>query len=623
MSEARHCTTDVVLNGVDISVHVNSDLESFTYTDNEEDTADDLQIKVLDREGNWLKKWLNSLVSDAAAGGEIISVMPDSGQYDSKNDISGNSSSGTGQNAYKVTSSRRLTVRNSASSNGKKLGELTYGTIVDVHRFSDGWANITYSGKSGWIKGKNLVRVGSSGDSTNDTATYKQSRVSNDAPMRKTAMRQTLQPYSDNDNTSGDWKIGDEVIANGRPQYDSWGIGNPGMNFTNYKGKVSHLNLKPGIPYPICVDYLGWYAIDQIQKVDGDTQNATEKPDSRGLKITAAIICVNRCDDDREETLDCGEFELDAVTVNGPPQTVTIKATSLPYSCAIRQTAKSKSWENTTLSGIAKCIADANGMGLMWQSHYNPKYTRVEQYRTSDIAFLSKLCHDAGASLKATNNVIVIFDQSEYENKKPVRTIKFGEEGGYTKYQLSTGTNSTYTSCRVSCTTSSGVVISATEYAENYREDNGGKNQCLEVRQKVNSIAEAQALAHKMLRLHNKYEYEASFTFPGDPELAAGCVVELADFGAWNGKYIIKQAKHSITQSGYTTQISLRRALGDSESVSGSTTVSSDSDKETNELAMQVIRGDWDNGQARYDKLTAAGHDYDKVQARVNQILYG
>ena len=623
MSEARHCTTDVVLNGVDISVHVNSDLESFTYTDNEEDTADDLQIKVLDREGNWLKKWLNSLVSDAAAGGEIISVMPDSGQYDSKNDISGNSSSGTGQNAYKVTSSRRLTVRNSASSNGKKLGELTYGTIVDVHRFSDGWANITYSGKSGWIKGKNLVRVGSSGDSTNDTATYKQSRVSNDAPMRKTAMRQTLQPYSDNDNTSGDWKIGDEVIANGRPQYDSWGIGNPGMNFTNYKGKVSHLNLKPGIPYPICVDYLGWYAIDQIQKVDGDTQNATEKPDSRGLKITAAIICVNRCDDDREETLDCGEFELDAVTVNGPPQTVTIKATSLPYSCAIRQTAKSKSWENTTLSGIAKCIADANGMGLMWQSHYNPKYTRVEQYRTSDIAFLSKLCHDAGASLKATNNVIVIFDQSEYENKKPVRTIKFGEEGGYTKYQLSTGTNSTYTSCRVSCTTSSGVVMSATEYAENYREDNGGKNQCLEVRQKVNSIAEAQALAHKMLRLHNKYEYEASFTFPGDPELAAGCVVELADFGAWNGKYIIKQAKHSITQSGYTTQISLRRALGDSESVSGSTTVSSDSDKETNELAMQVIRGDWDNGQARYDKLTAAGHDYDKVQARVNQILYG
>lgn len=622
MSKARHCTTDVVLNGVDISVHVNSDLISLTYTDNEEDAADDLQIKVLDREGTWLRKWLNSLVSDAATGGEIISVMPDNGQSDSKKGKSGNLSGGTGQNAYKVTSPHGLTVRNSASSDGKKLGELTFGTIVDVHRFSDGWANITYSGKSGWIKGKKLVRVGSSGDSTNDTATYKQNRVANNAPMRKTAIRQTVQPYSDNDTTSGgDWKIGDEVIANGIPQYDSWGIGKPGMNFTDYKGKVTHLNLKPGIPYPIHVDYLGWYALDQVRKVGGDTQNIPEKPDSRGLKITAAIICVNRCDDDREETLDCGEFELDAVTVNGPPQTVTIKATSLPYSCAIRQTAKSRSWENTSLSAIAKNIASQNGMGVMFESHYDPKYTRVEQYRTSDIAFLSKLCHNAGASLKATNNVIVIFDQSEYENKKPVRTIKFGEEGGYTKYQLSTGTNSIYTSCRVSCTTSSGVVISATEYAENYREDNGGKNQCLEVRQKVGSIAEAQALAHKMLRLHNKYEYEASFTFPGDPELAAGCVVELADFGAWNGKYIIKQAKHSITQSGYTTQVNLRKTLGGEENTVGA--ASGDSDEEINELAMQVIRGDWDNGQARIDKLTAAGHDYDKIQARVNQILYG
>lgn len=605
MSEARHCTTDVVLNGVDISVHVNSDLITLTYTDNEEDAADDLQIKVQDRDGNWLRKWLNSIVSDAATGGEIISVMPDNGKTTSKS-----SSGGTGQNAYKVESPRGLTVRNSASTRGKKLGKVTFGTIVDVHKFSDGWANITYSGKSGWIKSKKLVRVGSSGDSTGDTTTYKQNRV-----------RQMIQPYSNTDTTSGgDWKIGDEVIANGRPQYDSWGIGNPGMNFTNYRGKVSHLNLKPGIPYPICVDYLGWYALDQVQKVGQDQRNTVEQPTSRGLKITASIICVNRRDDDKRETLDCGEFELDAVTVNGPPQEVTIKATSLPYSCAIRQTAKSKSWENTSLSAIAKNIAAQNGMGVMFESHYDPKYSRVEQYRTSDIAFLSKLCHDAGASLKATNNVIVIFDQSEYENKKPIRKIKFGEEGGYTKLQLSTGTNSTYTSCRVSCTTSSGVVISATEYAENYREDNGGKNQCLEVRQKVGSIAEAQALAHKMLRLHNKYEYEASFTFPGDPELAAGCVVELEDFGAWNGKYIIKQAKHSVTKSGYTTQLSLRKTLSGSENVSGSVS-NSDSDEEINELAMQVIRGDWDNGQARYDKLTAAGHDYNKIQTRVNQIL--
>ena len=59
---ARRAETQVVLNGVDISVYVNKDWIFFTYTDNEEDEADDLQIKVCDRDGKWLRKWLNSII---------------------------------------------------------------------------------------------------------------------------------------------------------------------------------------------------------------------------------------------------------------------------------------------------------------------------------------------------------------------------------------------------------------------------------------------------------------------------------------------------------------------------------------------------------------------------------
>lgn len=45
-------------------------------------------------------------------------------------------------------------------------------------------------------------------------------------------------------------------------------------------------------------------------------------------------------------------------------------------------------------------------------------------------------------------------------------------------------------------------------------------------------------------------------------------------------------------------------------------------EKTIDELAYEVIRGEWGNGQERYDKLTAAGYDYDAVQSRVNEILY-
>lgn len=40
-------------------------------------------------------------------------------------------------------------------------------------------------------------------------------------------------------------------------------------------------------------------------------------------------------------------------------------------------------------------------------------------------------------------------------------------------------------------------------------------------------------------------------------------------------------------------------------------------------LAWEVIGGKWDNGDARKEKLTAAGYDYNRVQALVNKILLG
>ena len=51
--------------------------------------------------------------------------------------------------------------------------------------------------------------------------------------------------------SSGDWKIGDEVTVSGRPQYSSYGDGNPGAALSGYKGKITYLNLKSGVPYPI------------------------------------------------------------------------------------------------------------------------------------------------------------------------------------------------------------------------------------------------------------------------------------------------------------------------------------------------------------------------------------
>ena len=45
--------------------------------------------------------------------------------------------------------------------------------------------------------------------------------------------------------------------------------------------------------------------------------------------------------------------------------------------------------------------------------------------------------------------------------------------------------------------------------------------------------------------------------------------------------------------------------------------------KSIDQIAREVIRGDWGAGEERRKRLTAAGYDYNAVQKRVNEILYG
>lgn len=49
---------------------------------------------------------------------------------------------------------------------------------------------------------------------------------------------------------------------------------------------------------------------------------------------------------------------------------------------------------------------------------------------------------------------------------------------------------------------------------------------------------------------------------------------------------------------------------------------SNSSSKTVHEVALEVIRGDWGNGNDRYNALIQAGYDYNAVQAEVNSILY-
>lgn len=428
---ARRTELKVIFEGVDISVDVRKYLNSLTYTDNEEDKADDLQIAIDDRDNVWLGSWLNTPAQPKPSG-------------------------------------------------------------------------------------------------TSDA--------------------------------SGDgWNIGDEVTVTGTPQYSSYGNGTPGAAVTNYKGKVTYLNLKSGVPYPIHVDQKGWFAENQVSKVEAFESKDTGSGGAKGATIQAVIVQKNWTGDGKDKVLDCGLFEVDSVDASGPPQKVTLKGTSIPYTSTARTQKKTKAWEKIKLSGIANEIAAANGLKCMFESAYDPLYTRKEQVQESDIVFLQRLCKDAGISLKVTANIIVLFDEAAYEQKAAVRTISKGTND-VISYGFQTNTNDTsYSKCHVSYTDpTTGKVI---EYTYTPK-DSDKSGQVLEINEKVSTREEARQLAMKRLRQKNKDEYKANFTLVGDVLLVAGVTVNVSGYGFFDGKYIIEQAVHAVS-NGYTVAISLHRVLED------------------------------------------------------------
>lgn len=92
------------------------------------------------------------------------------------------------------------------------------------------------------------------------------------------------------------------------------------------------------------------------------------------LVVSASILRKNWASDGKDIALTCGGFELDGVEASGPPATVNIKATSLPFGTIVRQTKKSKAWEKYNLSGIAGEIAGTGGMQLMYEAAAGTQY---------------------------------------------------------------------------------------------------------------------------------------------------------------------------------------------------------------------------------------------------------
>lgn len=296
----------------------------------------------------------------------------------------------------------------------------------------------------------------------------------------------------------------------------------------------------------------------------------------------------------REATLYCGKFFVDSLRVSGAPRVFELRAVSVPLNKPIRKAVKTRAWEKQDLKSIAAKIASEAGVKLLFDSEECPEYDRADQSKESDLKFLSRLCEEAGLSLKLTDDQIVIFEQESYESKAPVKTLTLGESA-ILSWDFESVQSETYKSCLVQYRdpkkkkkgTAGGLPLKNGETASNFGNkqmfdkdghriaarqtnpavmtytyvdpdaDENGQEYALKKR--ATSLAEAKRLARAKLRQLNLRRVTGSMTVVGDVSLVAGVVIACKGFGSFDGNFIIEQATHQIGGGGYTTALTLRR----------------------------------------------------------------
>ena len=145
-----------------------------------------------------------------------------------------------------------------------------------------------------------------------------------------------------------------------------------------------------------------------------------------GMKLSLTIVTESWEKPGTIDRLPCGTFTVTGAKREKPPSIITVEAISLPVNSPVRREIHSRGWEDTTLSQVASDVAASGGLTSMFLFPSDHNLDRVDQRQESDLAFFTRLAADFGASVKVTGNLLVTYDEAEFEGKDPTLTVKDG-----------------------------------------------------------------------------------------------------------------------------------------------------------------------------------------------------
>ncbi|MDR2056138.1 MAG: DUF6402 family protein [Desulfovibrio sp.] len=298
----------------------------------------------------------------------------------------------------------------------------------------------------------------------------------------------------------------------------------------------------------------------QITLHDREGKWSNEWKPKKGMEVTATIVCGDWFKRGDSISLPCGAFRIDEIEFSGPPDKIRIKAVTSALTTGLRDTHKTRAWENASLKVVAGQIAEEHDLELMYDADDAHDFERRDQRNESDLAFNARMAEEHGLLCKAHDGKLILVDAKKAETAPAALAIS--RTGGdvpvksYTFKQASSKT--AYSGAHVEYTD---PAEGRTHTAEVRAADAGEQDEkMLELNRGVESVMDAVKAAGSTLDAANSQENTATMEIMGHPGAVALVTVDLTGFGDFSGRYIVKKAEHKVGGSGgYATSLELSK----------------------------------------------------------------
>jgi len=252
--------------------------------------------------------------------------------------------------------------------------------------------------------------------------------------------------------------------------------------------------------------------------------------------------------------LPCGDFQVDEVELCAPPDVMRLRCLTAYITAAMR-TRRSVGYEDVTLLAIAQAVAERYGLALIYAGDdFTPVFDRVTQTQESDLRFLKRLANEHGYDFTIRGAQLVFYLRAALIAADASTTI---QRRNTAHFSIRNRTRDVYRSAEIAYHDMLGKELIDQSASAILAVASGD---AFKVATRVGNGQEALIKAVGLLGLSNLAGCEGELSLEGDTALAAGLNIQLADFGAYDGIYLIRSARHRLTRSqGYTTDLEVNR----------------------------------------------------------------